>query len=98
MNNKMMTTMVAMKTVSIATAMPMMAPVLSPLEVPGGSIATTSPVVIGGVTPVLVGLFTVMEKEISVLGMSYPLFKIKRVSIKTLNLPNSFFSLTPFFT
>ena len=54
MNNKTMTTMVAMKTASIATAMPMMAPVLSPLEVPGGSVVITSPVVIGGVTPVLV--------------------------------------------
>ena len=62
MNNKMMTTMVAMKTESIATAMPMMVPVLSPLEVPGGPVFITSPVVMGRVTPVLVGLSTVMVK------------------------------------
>ena len=50
------------KTYNIKTAIPMMAPVLSPLEVPGGSVVMTSPVVIGGVTPVLVGLSTVMVK------------------------------------
>ena len=50
------------KTYNIKIAISMMAPVLSPLEVPGGSVVLTSPVVIGGVTPLLVGLFTVIEK------------------------------------
>ena len=62
MNNKMMTTIIAMKTASIETAIPMMAPVLSPPEVPGGSVLITSPVIIEGITPVLVGLITVIEK------------------------------------
>ena len=59
----MMMTMIAMKTAGIETAIPTIALVLSPPEVPGGSVLIISPVVIGGgVTPVLVGLLTIVEK------------------------------------
>ena len=64
MNNKMMMTMIAMKIASIETAIPTMAPVLSPRGSTVGSVVMTSPVVMRGVTPVLVGLSTVMESKL----------------------------------
>ena len=52
------------KTYNIKTAIPMVAPVLSPRGGPGGTVVMTSPVVMRGVTPVLMGLSTVMESKL----------------------------------